>query len=153
MGGALPAEGGSGDVADVANTPSAPGGCRVSLAFSARRARLASRARLSSSPRRSASITAVPAGPDGVTGHCSGGVTLPGRHVAVRDGPEPRRPRTTVQPSPGSDLLASPGLVGEVWVSAVASTADGCGVRYAAGPDGTPGPVRVRPKDRSRDIN
>ena len=87
IGGGFPAEEGSrgaGRVADGSDAASTPGERRVSLALSARRARLASRARLSSSPRRRASITAVPAGSDGLMGDRTGGVALPGREAAVR---------------------------------------------------------------------
>ena len=83
MGGELSVGGGSesvGDcVADEASAASTPGELRTSLAFSAKRARLASRTRLSSSPLRSASITAMPAG----LGAVVGGVTPPGHCMAA----------------------------------------------------------------------
>ena len=157
MGGELPDDGGSEGVgdctADDAVAASDTGERRTSLALSARRARFASRARLSSSPRRKASIVAEPAGPDGVTEDCGRGGTLPGRDVAAVIGLEPGRPRARVQPPPESDPVTSCASVGEVCVSALARTAAAVFAVDDAGPDGTPGPDSLKPKDCSRDIS
>ena len=158
MGGGLPvdgeSEGAEDRIADETVAASATGERWTSLAFSARRARLASRARLSSSPRRKASITAGPAGPDGVTEDCGRGGTFPVREVAAFIGLEPGRPRARVQPPPESDPSTSCVSIGEVWVSASARTAAaGCGAADDAGPGGAPGPDSFRPNDCSRAIS
>ena len=124
------------DITDVSSTE---GDRFASLAFSARRARLASRAFLSASPLRIASNTAVDEGEDDGEDTAplvsEGEASRDGRAVLTElagtdsEGPAPRRPRTRVQ-SPWSGFTTSaPG--GEVCVAVFEDVGAGvacCGV-------------------------
>ena len=151
MGGDLPVGGVSGGCDPCGTEGTSATGERLgSLAFSAMRARRASRALLSSSPRRSASITVEPGGLDGVGGDGGGDVSLPAREAADVLGAGPRRPPTFVHPSSLGPSL----LVGEVWVAAVARGAVAGGGTGAACPEETPGPVTSRsPNDCRSEIS
>ena len=145
IGGDLPAGGGSGGadscVAEVAAATSSVGGRLASLAFSAIRARRASRTRFSSSARRRASVAAVPEGLDDVGEDGGGDVSLRAPVVVVPRGPAPRRPRARDHP-PSS-------LVGEVCVAAVTVGAAAGFVAGCAATSGvTPGvSTRLSPND------
>ena len=115
MGRDLPVRGVSGGCGPCGTEGTSATGERLgSLAFSTVRARRASRALLSSSPRRSASITVEPGGLDGVGGDGGGDVSrliLTGvRPSGLRPNTGPNGPGTLVSPS-GTDrkLLNGPG--------------------------------------------
>ena len=118
---------------EVADVSSAEGDRFASLAFSAKRARLASRAFLSASPLRIASSTAVDEGDDAGEDAASLAslgeaflgwrATLPEVEGTDSEGPAPRRPRTSVQ-SPWSGFTTSPG--GEVCVAVLEHAGVAC---------------------------